>query len=610
MPKTRTATIAATIPAHSPTIEGMGAIPHSNGVFFRVWAPHAKKVFVTGEFNNWSKSKHEMYQEANGYWGLNIPEATVNNQYKYILNTSVGPLYRNDPYAKELTSSVGNSIVTDPYFEWTDQDFQMPAWNELVIYEMHIGTFNVTENGKPGTFDSARQRLGYLKALGINAIEIMPATEFPGGFSWGYNLSHPFAIESDYGGVRSFKELVNAAHQLGIAVILDVVYNHFGPADLDLWKFDGWSINDGGGIYFYQDWRAKTPWGHTRPDYGRPEVRQYIRDNALMWLDEYHVDGLRTDAISYIRNVNGTNEPDADLPDGWSLMKWINEEVKKRFPWKIMIAEDLQNNEWITKKETDGGEGFSTQWDPSFTYNVREVLKVTDDAHRDMKYIQYGIEHCFNGDSFQRVIYTESHDVVANGLTRVPEEIAPADPQNYFAKKRSVLGAVLTLTCGGIPMIFQGQEFVEDEYFDSHKPLDWQKFSDFKGIARLYRDCIQHRRNMNGITKGLIGKHTRILHINHQEKIIAYMRWHEGGPKDSVIVVINFANKTHKDYIIGVPEEGVWKVRFNSDSKGYDPSFNDTPALEAETFESKKGDHEFGISINVGPYNALMLSRD
>ena len=606
MPKTRTATIAAS----SPTIEGMGAIPHNNGVFFRVWAPHAKKVFVTGEFNNWSKTKHEMNQESNGYWGLNIPEAAVSNQYKYILHTSVGQLYRNDPYAKELTSSVGNSIVSDPQFEWTDQNFHMPAWNELVIYEMHIGTFNVTENGRPGTFETARQRLGYLKALGINAIEIMPATEFPGGFSWGYNLSHPFAIESDYGGVRGFKELVNAAHELGIAVILDVVYNHFGPADLDLWKFDGWSMNDGGGIYFYQDWRAHTPWGHTRPDYGRPEVRQYIRDNALMWLDEYHVDGLRTDAISYIRNVNGTNEPEADLPDGWSLMKWINEEVKKRFPWKIMIAEDLQNNEWITRKEEDGGEGFSTQWDPSFTYNVRGVLKVTDDAHRDMKHIQYAIEHCFNGDVFQRVIYTESHDVVANGLTRVPEEIAPGDPQNWFAKKRSVLGAILTLTAGGIPMIFQGQEFVEDGYFDENKPLDWQKYSEFKGIARLYRDCINHRRNIDGITKGLSGQHTRIVHMNSEEKVVAFHRWHKGGPKDSVIVVINFANKAHKDYEIGVPEEGVWKVRFNGDWKGYDPSFNDTPAVEAETFESKKSDHDFSIAINVGPYNALILSKD
>jgi 1,4-alpha-glucan branching enzyme len=319
---------------------------------------------------------------------------------------------------------------------------------------------------------------------------------------------------------------------------------------------------------------------------------------------------LRTDAIAYIRNVNGTNEPDADLPDGWTMMKWINEEVKKRFPWKIMIAEDLQNNEWITKKEEDGGEGFGTQWDPSFAYNVRDVLKVPNDADRDLKNIQYAIEHCFNGDAFQRVIYTESHDDVANGKQRLPQEIVPDDPQNWFAKKRSVLGAALTFTCGGIPMIFQGQEFVEDGYFDANRPLDWSKFSEFKGIVRLYRDCIRLRRNMDGTTKGLTGQHTRIIHMNHDEKVVAIHRWSEGGPKDSVIIILNFANKEHKDYVIGMPEEGTWKVRFNSDWKGYDASFTDTPALETKTFESKKDDHDFSAGIDIGPYNALVLSRD
>jgi 1,4-alpha-glucan branching enzyme len=202
-------TAAAAAPANKASdIQGMGAIVHDKGVFFRVWAPHAKKVFITGDFNNWSKNKHEMKHEDKGYWGLDIPDAAVNNQYKYILHTDAGELYRNDPYAKELTNSAGNSLITNPHFEWTDQDFKMPAWNELVIYELHIGTFNVKEDGKPGTFASARERLGYLKALGINAIEIMPATEFPGGISWGYNPSHPFAIESDYGGVQGFKELM------------------------------------------------------------------------------------------------------------------------------------------------------------------------------------------------------------------------------------------------------------------------------------------------------------------------------------------------------------------------------------------------------------------
>jgi 1,4-alpha-glucan branching enzyme len=241
---------------------------------------------------------------------------------------------------------------------------------------------------------------------------------------------------------------------------------------------------------------------------------------------------------------------------------------------------------------------------------VRDVLKVTEDAHRDMNKIQDAITHCFNGDAFQRVIYTESHDDVANGKTRVPEEIAPDDAHGWFAKKRSVLGAVMVFTSAGIPMIFQGQEFVENGYFDANIPLDWSKFSEFKGIARLYRDCIRLRRNIDGLTKGLSGQHTRIIHVNNEEKIIAFHRWHDGGPKDSVIVVLNFTNKEHRDYVIGMPEEGVWKVRFNSDWKGYDPSFADTPAFETETFESKKDDQQYSAAIHMGPYNALILSRD
>lgn len=590
-------------------IDGMGAILHSKGVFFRVWAPHATHVFVTGDFNNWSDNDHEMTHEDNGYWGLNIATAKAGQQYKFILHTPSGILYKNDPYAKEVTSSAGNSIIVDPHFEWTDEDFKMPAWNELVIYEMHVGTFNAKE-GKPGTFDDVRERLPYLKALGINAIEIMPPTEFPGGYSWGYNPSHPFALESDYGGVQSFKQLVNAAHAQGIAVIMDVVYNHFGPGDLDLWQFDGWKEGDKGGIYFYQDWRSKTPWGENRPDYGRAEVRQYIRDNAMMWLEEYHTDGLRTDAIAFIRNVNGGSNPMEDLPDGWSLMKWINEEVKKRFPWKITIAEDLQNNEWITKPEAEGGEGFSTQWDAGFVHPIRQALIATNDAERNMEEVAGIIGHYYNNDAFHRVIYTESHDEVANGKTRVTEAIAPNDAQNWFAKKRSVLGAVITFTAPGIPMIFQGQEMLENGWFEDTRPLNWENYSEFRGIVKLYRDLIKLRRNLDGVTKGLTGQHTKILHVNNEDKVIAFHRWSEGGFKDSVIVILNFADKVHEHYNIGVPEEGLWKVRFNSDWEGYDASFGNHHTFDTETIEGVKDEQQYNIHVSLSPYNALILSRD
>jgi 1,4-alpha-glucan branching enzyme len=608
MPATKTKKAKAPTPALIP---GMGSILHKEGVYFRVWAPHAQKVFITGEFNDWSDSAHELILENNGYWGVNIDIAKAGQQYKYILHTNAGILYRNDPYAKEVTGSAGNSIVVDPHFDWTDEGFQMPEWNKLVVYEMHVGTFNRKNPDIPGTFEGVIEKLPYLKELGINAIEIMPLVEFPGITSWGYNPSHPFAIEKDYGGVNGFKQLVNQAHQHGIAVILDIVYNHFGPGDLDIWRFDGWSENDGGGIYFYQDWRKKTPWGDSRPDYGRPEVRQYIRDNALMWLEEYRVDGLRTDAIAYIRNVNGDTNPQEDIPEGWSLMQWINEEIQKRFPWKITIAEDLKCNEWITRPQSLGGEGFSTQWDAAFVHPVRQVLTTSDDKNRDMIELENAIITRYNDDAFERVIYTESHDEVANGKARVPEEIAPENSSNWFAKKRSALGAIVTFTSPGIPMIFQGQEMLEGGWFSDTTPLNWSNFKSFSGISRMYRDLITLRTDRYGFSKGLTGQDTKILYINNEEKIIAYHRWEHGGSGDSVVVVLNFADKSHENFMIPFPEKGLWKLRFNSDWQGYDAEFGNEFAWDTATLECE--DDEEGIHyarVNLGPYTGIVFSKE
>lgn len=282
-------------------INGMGPMLRSDGVAFRVWAPHARKVSLVGTFNAWNSSHHVMEREGNGYWYAKVPEATKGHEYRYLLTTPAGKLWRIDPYARQVTDSNGNAVVHDPDFDWEGDNFRMPPWNELVVYEMHVGTFHVPHNcgDQPGTFATAAARLKHLAELGVNAIELMPVAEFEGGRSWGYNPSCLFAVETAYGGSRAFKAFVKECRQHGIAVILDVVYNHLGPNSLDLWRFDGWHHNDLGGIYFYNDGRARTPWGHTRPDYGRPEVRRFLRDNALMWLEEYHVDGLRCDSTFY-----------------------------------------------------------------------------------------------------------------------------------------------------------------------------------------------------------------------------------------------------------------------------------------------------------------------
>lgn len=590
---------------------GMGAIPHAGGVAFRVWAPHADHVFVIGDFNEWSESANPLEKEEEGFWYIDVPAAQVGQEYRYLIHNGDQQLSKNDPYARAVTHSAGNSIICDPEFDWGADQYKLPAWNEIIIYETHIGTFNQKESGSPGDFYSLVEKLPYLRDLGINVIGLMPVNEFPGDFSWGYNPAHPFSVESKYGGPGGLKELVKAAHQHGIGVILDVVYNHFGPDDLDLWQFDGWHENDKGGIYFYNDWRSRTPWAHTRPNYGHGEVRQYLHDNALMWLNDYHLDGLRWDGTAFIRNVDGTEgDQAAELPEGWSLLQWIHEDIHAKHPGALSVAEDLRNNEWITKDTGAGGAGFSSQWDANFVHPVRNLIITPADESRDMFALRDALGHHYGEDVFHRVIYTESHDEVANGRSRVPEEIWPGNVDNWFSMKRSTLGAVIVLTTPGIPLLFQGQEFLEDRWFHDRDPLDWARTEQFSGLVDMYRELIALRRNSNHHSRGLTGQGLDVFHINNQDKVIAYHRWAEGGPKDSVVVVLNLANRSHENYQIGFPRSGLWKLRFNSDWEGYHHSFENYPTRDCEAMSGERDNLPGNGALALGPYSAVIFSQD
>ena len=588
---------------------GMGALPHDQGVAFRVWALHAERVFVTGTFNQWSPDAHPLTLEGEGVWFADVPTAKINDEYRFLLYRGEQRLSRIDPYAREVTNSVGNSVVHDPRFDWEGDNFHLPPWNELVIYEMHIGTFHDDPGGKPGTFAAAIEKLSHLKRLGVNAIEVMPIAEFAGDFSWGYNPAQIFAVESAYGGPRAFQQFVKDAHKAGFGVILDVVYNHFGPSDLSLWQFDGWSENNLGGIYFYNDWKSETPWGNTRPDYGRSEVRQFIRDNALMWLEDYHVDGLRFDMTLYIRTVRGEGQG-ADLPDGWSLTQWINREVRERFPGRITIAEDLQNNAWLTKEVKDGGAGFGAQWDAQFVHPIRAAVIAANDESRSLKAVGDAIAFNYNGDPFERVIYSESHDEVANGKARVPSEVDPADPENFFAQKRSTLAAGLVFTTPGIPMLFQGQEFLQGGWFQDTVPVDWDLSEEFRGILRMYRDLVRLRLNRQNTTRGLCGRGVNVHHENQSQKLIAFHRWDARGPGDDVVVVANFAAESRENYTLGFPAAGLWKLRLNSDWKGYSHEFDDYPSQDVTAASGPYDGYPCQAKIKIAPYSLLIYSQD
>ena len=455
--------------AQPSAFPGMGARAHSDGegFTFRVWAPHADQVYVAGSFTTpeWDEGKIPLAREGNetGFWSVFVPQAKERDHYKFVISRAgQADLWKLDPYCRQVMRYADSKngsfrhsecvIVNPNLFIWDEKQFRMPASNELVIYELHLGTFS--NNGVAGQrFLDLISKLDYLVDLGINAIQVMPCVEFETDTSMGYNPSLLFAIEDNYGDEQNVQRFVNEANRREIAVIFDVVYNHLGPDDLGdcYWRFDGWYEGEHGGIYFYQDDRAQTDFGATRPDYGRVEVRQMLRDNAMMWLDEYHANGLRVDS-----SVNIRRSQQGDLPDGWRLMQWINGDKP---PDRITIAEDLEDNELITKEVAAGGAGFNAQWDVGFHVAIRNAVVETDDQARSMSAICDALNKRYNNDAFQRVIYSESHDEVTENfgkkLGRMPEKISPGNADSWISRKRSTLAAALVLTSPGIPMLFQ-----------------------------------------------------------------------------------------------------------------------------------------------------------
>ena len=581
----------------------VGAIAQKDGVSFRVWAPFASSVAVTGSFNNWSEQPME--NENDGYWAVFVKGAEVGQEYKYVIKNGENTYHRNDPRALSITSSSGNSVIAGNSFEWGDKEFKAVPLERQVVYELHVGTFHRPDPAANGTFDDVREKLDYLEGLGINMIELMPINSMPMDRGWGYAADYIYAVESLYGGRQAFMEFVKAAHEKGIGVILDVVYNHFGPdEDLDLWQFDGWQEDGKGGIYFYNDWRSETPWGDTRPDYGRPEVRQYILDNVKQWLYDCRIDGIRVDSTIFIRNAKGYNDdPSTDLPEGWQLLQGINRLARKLNPNSLTIAEDVGGNEYIVKANDQGGAGFGAQWELGFPHALREALHSDESANINLAGVCGQLTHRYDNDFLKRIIYTDSHDTSANGSARLNEVISPGHADNLFARKQSLIAAGLVLTAPGIPMLFQGQEFMEDGEFNDWQALDWEKAKRHQGIVEAYKHLIDLRKNSHGITAGLTGREINLMHVDEDNKVIAYHRWDKGGPNDDTVVIINFAKKLHKEYDLDFPRNGTWQVRFNSSWKGYSQDFKgiDVPEVSVENGSGR---------LVLPPSAVLVLSQD
>lgn len=572
-----------------PPEPAMGVTAESGGTRVRVWAPHATSVSVIGDFNNWkAMGTEKLAPEGNtGIWSTLLKRSIPKHGgYRFLIN---GDLQRRDPYARSTAPDGGMSLFYNPgAFNWTGDRAPVYALDELVIYEMHIGAFNDANpaDGRGATFEDATKRLDYLNELGVNVVQLMPVHEFSGAHSWGYNPSDLFSVEQAYGGPDAFKAFVKECHRRGLAVHVDIVHNHYDQEKASVLQFDGTGQPHGGGIYFYNDAeRAQTPWG-PRPDFDEKMVRRFIRDNAMMWLEEYRVDGFRWDSTVNIRAYNNGRTP---LPAGAKMLEDINNEIKKRHTNVFSIAED----------SLDIG-NFHASWDYDFHNTVMPEFKKRD-ADRDLRPIQRVLT---SRPTMGRVIYVDNHDEAGklNGQTRFASDVDPDNPGSVRARQLSGLAAALVMTTPGIPLMLMGNEFLQPGSFHENQPLDWSRRQKFSGLVDLNRDLIHLRRNLGGAGNALKGAGIDIQIADHTKKILAYWRWHERSPSDRMVIAMNFSGQVQTNISLLFPSDGLWVPRINSDWTRYGGDTRENTA----PFRLSGG--TLRLNVTLAPYSVQIFS--
>lgn len=605
----------------------VGSIPYPpggpyQGVSFRVWAPHATAVSVKDATSG--RTEPLIEQGTTGYWCKDVPGVSVNQPYDYVITTTgFGSVTRRDPNARVVTAAHnGHAITYDPTaYVWQDQSFIPPPLNKLVIYEMDTGQFNSGPSGW-GTFQSSIARLDHISGMGFTAIELLPVTQFDGVHANPYAPTDQYAVDNnEYGGPDDLKAFVDACHQHGLAVILDVVHNHWGPFDLTDYELDGWHTSSyPGGIYFYDESagtdRYDSPWG-PRPDYSYPVVKDYISGQIAMWFNEYRADGLRWDSVSNIYNAwSGgvgkdphTGKPGVSLPDGVSLLQ----EANTTWPHTFKIAEDIsfsKTQSSDTVPVANGGLGFDSQWNATLSYFVRKDFPSDRISLGD---VVSGMSSTFNDVYLQSVAYIESHNELTTKNSRLYQLVDPQDPTSRTARKKAALGASILFTSPEVPMIFQGDEFLDPSWLDNKTTLNWANDETWAGIVQLYGNLVGFRINAGGTSPGLADPDLNIYQQDRTSDVLVYDRYNKSAPgTDDVIVVANLSSTVFNgnEYKIGLPNGGTWQVLFNSDSTAYSSDFGNVgPAGPVTAVKVPFAGQPYSAMVPVGDYSVLILSQ-
>ena len=589
-----------TAPRTGPTASPLrGPTITPAGIQFRVWAPNATAAWVEGDFPE-QKVAMTPGGGGDGTFAATVAGAHAGSLYWFDLDAPSGALRRIDPYCRQVLADGSACVVVDPTaYAWKTPTFTRPARAATVVYELHVASFTAG-----GTFASTAAAMPTVADLGANVVELMPVQSFGGKLGgWGYNPQLYFAPKAGYGTADDLRALVDAAHGAGVGVWIDTVVNH-----CDRWTqaplacFDGNCPAPSNGIYFFPPGTYEmTPWG-PRLSYPDAHVSEMLRATVPWWLGEMHGDGFRWDSVSNIRAIDGSGT----VPGGRDLLVAANNLAHAS--GAMSVAEDLKGYAAITQSSASGGFGFDAQWD-GFGYAVTGVLTQGSDDARDLGAIQGALTGNYGGDPFARLIFIEDHDTVGNGGARLPSLIDPVTPTGIFARRRSMLGGVLLLSSPGVPMLFMGEESLATGTFTNPPAQLASTIPAPYGTAMraFYKDMIALRRNLGGLSGGLLDASVDVLQRNDVAKVIAYRRY--GASGHDVLVIVNLRNAAYTQYDFGVPSGGAWRVRLDTDWTTYGSDFGGGQTGPITATATPKDGQPFTLSVKLAPYGAVVLSR-
>ncbi len=598
--------------------EFLGAHLDKDACTFRVWAPNAQKVYVTGSFCDWEDFLYEAKKITDGgVYECKIDGVSEFDSYKFVIKTKDEKIiYKADPYAfhAETRPNTASKVYDIKNFSWNDKkwmeerngnDFSKP----LNIYEVHFGSWKKYEDGKPYSYEKmAKELIPYVKEMGFTHIELMPMSEYPYDKSWGYQVTGYFAPTSRYGTPKEFMSFINECHSAGIGVILDWVPAHF-PKDEH-----GLSLFDGGFCYEYKDVKKgeHPDWGTKIFDFGRCEVLSFLISNACYWMKEYHVDGLRVDAVAsmlyldygksdgeWVKNAFGGNE---NL-EAKAFLQKLNEIVFKNHPDVLMIAEESTAWPLVTYPTDVGGLGFNYKWnmgwmndsllymeqDPFFRKGVHDKLT-------------FSMTYAFS----ENFILPLSHDEVVHGKKSLLSKM-PGGYSDKFSNLRAYLSYMYAHP--GKKLVFMGSEFAQFIEWNEDRELDWNllSFPSHKGHKDFCRELFNFYKKTPALfelDKSWEGFLWATVDDN-TNNVLAFFRFDKSG--NAILSVSNFSSVLQKDYKIGVPRRGVYKQVFSTDDEKYGGS-----GLKNEKVISKsKGinGHKYHISIDIPPFSTTYFYK-